>query len=93
MQRPSVRCPLMAIGMRSKQLPVPLGDNFDGAIGHFYGGLIVNRVRRHWYRGGHFFQVGRGILWESRVIQMPKQCGVVSVCTQPNLSPSFLFPV
>jgi hypothetical protein len=32
-----------------KQLPVPLGDDFDGAAGHFYGGLIVNRVRRHWY--------------------------------------------
>jgi len=31
-----------------KQLPVPLGDDFDGAVGHFYGRLIVNRVRRHW---------------------------------------------
>jgi hypothetical protein len=36
-----------------KQLPVPLGDAFDGAVGHFNGGLIVNRVRGHWYRGGH----------------------------------------
>jgi hypothetical protein len=29
-----------------KQLPVLLGDDFDGAVDHFYGGLIVNRVRR-----------------------------------------------
>ena len=30
-----------------KQLPVPLGDDFDAAVDHFYGGLIVDRVRRH----------------------------------------------
>ena len=30
-----------------KQLPVPLGDDFDGAVDHLDGGLIVNRVRRH----------------------------------------------
>src|SRR5487761_211335 len=30
-----------------KPFPVPLGDDFDGAVGHFYGGLIVNRVCRH----------------------------------------------
>ena len=30
-----------------KQLPVPLGDDLDGAVGHFDGGLIVNRVPRH----------------------------------------------
>jgi hypothetical protein len=23
------------------------GDNFDGTIGHFDGGLVVNRVTRH----------------------------------------------
>jgi len=52
---------------------VPLGDHFDGAIGHFYGGLIVNRVRRHWYPGGQFFQVGQGILREFLVIEVRKQ--------------------
>ena len=26
--------------------PVPLGDDLDGAVDHFDGGLIVNRVRR-----------------------------------------------
>jgi hypothetical protein len=30
-----------------KQLPVPLGNDFDGAVSHFDGGLIVDRVR--WY--------------------------------------------
>jgi hypothetical protein len=31
-----------------KELPVPLGNNFDIAVGHFYSGLIVKRVHRHW---------------------------------------------
>jgi hypothetical protein len=26
---------------------VPLGDDLDGAVDHFDGGLIVNRVRRY----------------------------------------------
>ena len=30
-----------------KQLPVPLGDDLDGAVDDCDGGLIVNRVRRH----------------------------------------------
>ena len=51
---------------------MPLGDDFDGAVGHFYGGLIVNRVRRHWYIGGSSFCVGQGILRESLVIQVHK---------------------
>jgi len=36
--------PLSLSVLGVKQLPVPLGDDFDGAVGHFYGGLIVNRV-------------------------------------------------
>jgi hypothetical protein len=40
-----------------KELPVPLRDHFDGAAGHFYGGLVINRIRRRWYARGHFFQV------------------------------------
>src|SRR5262249_23012372 len=27
---------------------VPLGDDFDGTVGHFDGGLIVNRVPTPW---------------------------------------------
>ncbi len=30
-----------------EQFPVPLGDDFDGAVDHLDGGLIVDRVRRH----------------------------------------------
>jgi hypothetical protein len=30
------------------QLPMPLGDDFDGVVGHLHGGLIVNRVCRPW---------------------------------------------
>ena len=26
------------------QLPMPLGDDFDGVVGHFHGGLIANRA-------------------------------------------------
>jgi hypothetical protein len=33
--------------LEGKQLPVPLGDDFDGAVSHLYGGLVINRVRRH----------------------------------------------
>jgi hypothetical protein len=33
---------------------VPLGDDFDGTIGHFDGGLIVNQVRRLRHAGGPF---------------------------------------
>src|SRR5437763_6999354 len=29
-----------------EQLPVPLGDDFDGTVGHFDGGLVVDRVPR-----------------------------------------------
>ena len=35
-----------------EQLPVPLGDDFDRVVDHFYGGLIVDRVCWHWYAGG-----------------------------------------
>src|SRR5438874_12745443 len=45
-----------------EQLPVPLGDDVDGAVDHLDGGLIVNRVRRYWYPGGPSFDVGqRGV--------------------------------
>jgi len=30
--------------IRGKQLPVSLGDDFDGVVGHFDGGVIVNRI-------------------------------------------------
>ena len=47
--------PLRLSVLGVKQLPVPLRNDFDGAVGHFYGGLIVNRVRRYWYPDGQSF--------------------------------------
>src|SRR4029077_11839298 len=44
-----------------EQLPVPLGDDFGGAVGHFEGGLIVNRIRRMWDPGRPSFCLGHGI--------------------------------
>ena len=49
------------------------GDNFDCAIDHFDGGLIVNRVRRHRLPGGPFFCVSHGIVRTLWVIQVRKQ--------------------
>jgi hypothetical protein len=36
------------------------GNNLDGAIDHFDGGLVVNRVRRHPHPGGPSFGVDHG---------------------------------
>jgi hypothetical protein len=44
---PCVECScarLACYWARVEQLPLPLGDDFDGAVDHAYGGLIVNRV-------------------------------------------------
>ena len=49
------------------------GDNFDDAIDHFYGGLVVNRIGRHWNLGSHSFHVGRGTFRMILVIQVRKQ--------------------
>jgi hypothetical protein len=50
-----------------------LGDDFDDAIDHFDGSLIVDRIRRYWYPGGPFFCVGHGVVRHIRVIQVRKQ--------------------
>src|SRR5438067_10004052 len=41
-----------------KQLPVPLGDDFDGAVDDFDGGLVVDRIRRPGQAGGPPFGSG-----------------------------------
>ncbi|HEY1624810.1 MAG TPA: DUF2461 family protein [Streptosporangiaceae bacterium] len=61
-----------AASLGGKQLPVPLGDDFDGAVGHFDGGLVVNRVRGHRHAGGPFFRIGQAIVWHLLVIQVRK---------------------
>src|SRR5215472_232795 len=38
-----------------EELPVPLGDDFDVAVGHLDGGLVVDRVRRRRYPRGPLF--------------------------------------
>jgi Transposase IS66 family len=52
---------------------VPLGDDFDGAVDHVYRGLIVNRVRRHWYPGGPSFYVGQRGIRQVLALKVRKQ--------------------
>jgi hypothetical protein len=47
---------------------VALGDDFDGAVGHFDGGLIVDRIRRIWDPGRPSFCLGHGIARQAPVI-------------------------
>jgi hypothetical protein len=49
---------------------VPLGDDVDGAVDHFYGRLIVNRVRRTRDTGRPTFRVGQRVLRQHLVIQV-----------------------
>src|SRR5919106_2761529 len=56
-----------------KQLPVPLGDDFDGVVDHLYCGLIVDRVCGHWYPGGPFFDVGQGSIRHVLALEVRKQ--------------------
>ena len=51
------RLPRPALGALKREQPeLRFGDHLDGgAVGHLYGGLIVNRVTRHGQAGGPFF--------------------------------------
>src|SRR5215207_829310 len=66
--RPAPVAGLTVLG--GEQLPVSLGDDFDGAVGDLYGCLIVNRIRRYWYPGGPSFCVGHGVVRKVLVIQV-----------------------
>src|SRR5205809_8018436 len=46
-----------ARGARGEQLPVPLGNDFDGAVGHLDGGLVVDRIRPARHPGGPFVRI------------------------------------
>ena len=63
-----------------KQLPVPLGDDFDGAVDHFDGGLIVDRVRRHWYPAAHLSMLAR----EVSGMSSRSRCGNNEKSTSPS---------
>ena len=52
---------------------MPPRYDVDGTVGHVDGGLVVNRVCRHWYPGGPSFEGGQGLLRESLVIQVRMQ--------------------
>src|SRR6187549_982335 len=58
-----LRLPSTALELvsRGNQLPVPLGDDFDGVVGHFDGGLVVDRVRRAGDAGRPAFRVGHRV--------------------------------
>src|SRR5205809_521142 len=59
--------------LRGEQFPMPLGNDFDGAVGHFDGGLIVDRVCGHWYVGGPSFYVGESRIRHVLALQVRKQ--------------------
>src|ERR1700728_4118799 len=44
-----------------------LGDDFDAAVGHFDGGLIVHGVSRALYPGGPAFRLGQALVRETEV--------------------------
>jgi len=46
------------------------GDDFDCSVDHLYGGLIVNRVRRHRHAGCPSFCVGHGVFRQGWVIEV-----------------------
>src|SRR5258708_36757872 len=66
---PKIMRMLLSPRSGGEKLPVPLGDDFDAAVGHFDGGLIVHGVRRHRHAGGPFFRVGHGVVRHRRGIQ------------------------
>ena len=53
-----------------EQLPVPLGDDADGAVDHLYGGVVVDCVCRIRQAGSPSFCLGHRVLRQSRVIQV-----------------------
>lgn len=59
--------------LRGNKLPVAFGDDFDGSVGHFDGGLVIDRVHRSRYAGGPSFDVGERGVQLRWVIQMGKQ--------------------
>src|SRR5262245_26981407 len=64
------RSPKRPVRSRGKQPPVALGDDLDGAVGHLYGGLIVDRVRRARDPGGPPFCGGHRVLRQVLVIHV-----------------------
>jgi hypothetical protein len=53
-----------------EQFPLPLGDDFDGAVDHFDGGLVVDGVRLARDVGGPPFGCGQGVCWQVRIFDV-----------------------
>ena len=51
---------------------MPLGHDFDSAVGYLDGGLVINRVRPMSDPGCPPFRVGQGIFRQVRVIEVRK---------------------
>src|SRR5690349_56338 len=69
----------------SKPSPMPFGNDFDGVVDHFDGGLVVDRVRRPPETGRPFFCGRHGVLWQELVVNVREdrevdnaQCAVVT---------------
>ena len=67
-----------------QELPVSLGHDFDRAVGHFDGRLIVNRIRRIRDRGRPSFCLGHGI---ARQV-LRTRCGQIEKSTMPSVRSS-----
>src|SRR5207248_11141823 len=57
----SATAALACLGVGGKQLPAPLGDDFDGTVDDFDGGLVVDRIRRPRQAGGSPFGSGHSV--------------------------------
>ena len=53
-----------------EQLPLPLGDDFDGATDHFDRGLVVDCVRRDRQTGRPELRGGHRLVWRRLVVQV-----------------------
>ncbi len=66
-----------------KQFPMAFGDNFDVAVDHFDGGLIVDRVRRTRDAGPPIF-LASAIVFPGR--SGWSRCGKIEKSTIPSVS-------
>ena len=53
-----------------EQLPLPLGDDFDGATDHFDRSLVVDCVRRDRQTGRPELGGGHRVVWHCLVVQV-----------------------
>src|SRR6476469_10619639 len=64
------------VGAGIEQLPLPLGDDFDGATDHFDRRLVVDCVRRNRQTGRPDLRGGHRVVWHRLVVQVREHCEV-----------------